>query len=271
MIIIAGNLICEYLKAKEKYKLDELINIKKFTVTDTSLSYRKVNLLDADNLLDTERKSKSGWRRFSFKELIYFEIIIALKEFGFKQEQLKPLWEAFFKEPPTDKRQIELVTKEDGEMAIFCVFGAIEMTLIVYSNGNVLFLDPLHLTRLSTEKSEIRISLNEIVNKLNPIIGLDPIPVQHTLQSILFDTFSITTPKEKDLLGIIRDKDYVSISVKKKDGTIAFVRTEKYIEKNEITPTELESILKTKDYLDMNIIKRDGKIVNYKIEETIKL
>lgn len=271
MIFVASNLIGEYLKAREKYKLDDVMNIKKYTVSDTPLSYRQTNSLDSDNLLDTGRISKSSWRKFSYKELVYFEIIIALKEFGIKQGQLKPLWEAFFKEPPTDKKQIELVTKEDAEMAIFCVFGGIEMTLVVYSEGNVLFSDPLHLARLATTKSQIRISLNEIVNKLNPVIGLDSIPVQYTLQNAIFDNFSIITPKEKNLLKIIRDRDYSVIKIKKKNGEIAIAYAERNKDIEEISPKDLEKLLETKDYMDISIVKRDGKIMNYKLEETIKL
>lgn len=251
--------------------MDEFVNVKKFTVSDTSLSYRQANSLDADNLLDTQRKNKSGWRKFSYKELVYFEIIITLKEFGIKQSQLKPLWEAFFKEPPTDKRQIQLTTKSDGEMAIFCVFGGIEMTLIVDSKGSILISDPKHLTLLASTKSQIRISLNEIINELNQQIGFNPIPVKYTLQSVMFNSFTFTTHKEKELLKIIRDKDYSVIKIKKKNGEIAVVYAERNKDIEEITPKDLEKLLETKDYMDLSIVQRDGKIMNYKIEETIKL
>lgn len=271
MILVTNNLFKKYSEAGKAHKLTELMNVKKYTVSDTPLSYRQTNSLDEDNLLSTDRENKKGWRKFSYKELVYIDIIIELKKFGIKQEQLKSLWETFFKEPPTDKKEVTLTTKLDGEMAIFCVWGGIEMTLIVDSKGNVLISDPFHLTRLAQTKSQIRISLNEIINELNPTLGYESIPVQYTLQNAIFDNFSITTTKEKDLLEIIRDKDYSAIKVKKKDGEIAVAYAEMNKDIKEITQEELMNLLEKKDYMDISIIKRDKKIVSYSLEETIKL
>lgn len=271
MLLITQSLEIQYLQTNRELKLEEVINLKRYTVSDTPLSYRQANDLDSNNLLDNERKNKLGWRKFSYKELVYVEIVVELKEFGIKSEHLKPLWEAFFKEPKREVSIENLTTKSNGEIAIGCVFAGVEMTLFVDTKGFVLITDPQHLIQILTGKSQIRISLSEIINRINAQVGLPTVPINTTLQSIITNNFSRTTPKESELLEIIRDKSYVSVSIKKKDGTIAFVRTEKYMGKNEITPSELQEILKTKDYLDMNIIKRDGKIVNYKLEETIKL
>ncbi|OGK17711.1 hypothetical protein A2774_01990 [Candidatus Roizmanbacteria bacterium RIFCSPHIGHO2_01_FULL_39_12c] len=271
MILVASNLIGEFLKDRKENKLNELLNDPKYTVSDTSLSYRQTNSLDEDNLLASKRKNKSSWRKFSYKELVYFEIIIELKKFGIKQEQLKTLWEMFFKEPSENKKEIVLTSKLDGEMALYCIWGGIEMTLVFYSNGRIVISDPLNLIRLSQEEPQIRIPINAIVNKLHPQIGLEVIPLHFSLQNVLFDKCSITSTKEKELLEIIRNKDYSVVKIKKKNGEAAIVYAEKNKNIAEITPNTLLKLLETKDFMDMSIVRRDGKIMNYKIEETIKL
>jgi len=61
MILVASNLIGEFLKDRKENKLNELLNDPKYTVSDTSLSYRQTNSLDEDNLLASKRKNTRNW------------------------------------------------------------------------------------------------------------------------------------------------------------------------------------------------------------------
>lgn len=277
MLMISDNLLLKYLEANEKYKIQEFVNKKIFTVSDTPLTYRQVNTLDEDKLLSTDRKDKKGWRKFSYKELVYILIVSELKKFGFKHEQLKQLWHTFFSEPTKDHSTNAggiAINRSIGETAIGCVFGEVEIILSVDSDGNVAFYDPTYYSMFyQASKPHVQIILNNIINDLRIRAGKEPFPVKWSVQeNILKGMVSDLSMKEKELLKIIRDVDYSAIKVKKKDGEISLVHAEKIKSgTNETTTQDLIKMLSTKDFQDISIVKRDGKIVNYTVEETIKL
>jgi len=269
MILISDNLLVKYIDANKKFKLDKFINEKLFTVSDTPLTYRQVNSLDANQLLTNDRNEKQGWRKFSFKELVYILIVHELKKFGLKHKQLKELWEAFFKE---HSRGIHGVNKCVGEIAIGCVFGQVEMTLRVSSEGRIMIYDPTHLLLFpNIGRAEITMDLNTTVNSLLKKMGKEPIPIRWSVANEVLDSATIST-KENEVLKIIRNSLYSAITIKKKDGESYTVYAERINSNNSDTKVEdLIKMLKAKDFQDINIVQRNGKIVNYKIEETIKL
>jgi hypothetical protein len=273
MLYITDNLLAKASEVIEKYNLDVAVNKKIYTVADTALSYRQVHILDNDRLLDDRRKDNQGWRKFSFKELVYIEIIIELKKFGIKHEQLKQLWLSFFGK--IDKSNTPSLTpnKADSEVVIACVFGGSEMSLCLDSDGNILYFDPQYSIKFNqSSKPLIRVSLNQIVNRLTKLIANKELSVANSLQQLVFSgKISLNSDKENELLKIIRDKSYTTIKVKKLNGEIAVVYTEKCNSEGEIGLRKLEELIKAKDFQDVQLTKRDGKIVNYKIEETFKL
>ena len=275
MLLITDNLLVKYLEADEKLKLSDFLNDKKFKVSDTPLSYRQANALGDDKLLSTDRKTKQGWRKFSFKELVYVLIVNELKKFGLKHEQLKSLWEAFFKEPVKQKINEIRIDKFIGECAIGCTLAQVEIKISIDSDGSIIFYDPFHsvlLDTLSGSKSLITIRLNDIVNTLLKQLGKNPIPLTWTQSKLVFDTIPDISVKEQELLKIIRDKNFSVVKIKKKDGDIAVVYAETILDTSKgLKQADLIKLINDKDYQDVSIIKRDGKIVNFKVEETIKL
>jgi DNA-binding transcriptional MerR regulator len=273
MRYISDSLILGYLRLREEFKLDDFIDTKRFTISDTPLSYRQANSLEADDLLTKDRENKNGWRKFSFRELVYVELVYQLKKFGLQHQQLRKLWDAFFKEPIKidPKMPRPQFNKIIGETAIGCVFGQVEITLCVDSAGEIAFYDPTNYALFyDSSKPQIEIRLNEIVNGLLPKVGKKPFPVTQSIQQAILDHgFSL---KERELMEIVRNEDYTSISVKKKDGEIAMVYAEKIKKKsNEITNQELLKLIDEKAFQNVSIVKRDGQIVNCVIEESIKL
>lgn len=277
MILITFNFREKYLNANKESQIDNLIHARKYTVSATSLTYRQANDLDSNNLLYDVKNEKSdgkyGWRKFTLKELVYISVISELKAFGVKRDQMQPLWEAFFKKTTKVgiRNQGEILGRSVGDIAIGCVYCGIEMTLILDNKGNILLVDPYHLLFSFNHKARVQISLNQIVNKILIKIGLEQFPVKYSVKEFIFENFTLTTRREKELLKIIRGMDYSSIKVKKMNGEIALVYAELNNDKNDITPDDLQKLLMSKDFMDISIVKRNGKIVSYKSEETIKL
>jgi len=277
MLHISENLLLKYLEANEKYNLKEFINKKIFTVADTPLSYRQINTMDEDRLLSDERQNKQGWRKFSFKEIIFTDIVYELKKLGLKHEQLRQLWETFFKEPSKEENKdhpkVE-VNKEISAIAIGCVFLEVEIILTIDSEGEISFYDPVNYALFQpNSKAYVYITLNHYVNELLAKMDKSTFPATWSTAQAVLDWKRVNlVKKEEALLQIIRNNDYNTIRVKKKNGEISLIYGEKIGDGNsEFTPQDLIKILDTKDFQDISIVKRDGKIVNYKVEETYKL
>lgn len=263
MLYITDNFLLEHQKADKKFKLSEFVNTKRYTVSDTPLTYRQTRTLDQDNLLPKDPKRAKGWRKYSFKELVYILLVYELKQFGLQHEQLKGLWDSFFGRS----------SKSVGDIVIGCVFGEVEMFLILKGNGSVSFYDPIHFLLLrDSQSSALVIKINDIVNKLLTQIGKNPLLVRWSLQNSYFNKANVeVTSKEKVLLNILRNNDYSTIRIKKSNGQISVIYAGKNsLNKGDITPEDLKKIVSEKDFQDINIIKRDGKIVKLTIEETIK-
>jgi hypothetical protein len=273
MLLITDNLLIEYIRVNEKFRLDNFLNKKRFKVSDTPLTYRQVNSLDTDKLLATDRKTKQGWRKFSFKELIYILTVNELKKFGLKHEQLRHLWEAFFKEPVKHNLNEIKINKFIGDCAIGCTFGQVEIKIAIDSEGEIVFYDPPHsivLDITSTSKPLIIIRLNDIVNELLKRMDKEPIPITQSLSQNILD--NVKNVKEEELLKLINNESFSVIKIKKKNGDIDTVYAEKVNEPNaKITVQDLIKIINGKDFQTVTATKTNGIIVRYKTEETYKL
>lgn len=266
MLQISDTLISQFYEANEKANIVEFLNKKQFTASDTPLSYRQINTLDEDKLLDNSRKNKKGWRKFSFKELIYILIVAEVKKFGVKHEQLHKLWHAFFGDQEDHKGYAEL--------ALGCVFGHTQIILTVDSAGDVVFYDPNSYILFSSweHKPLLTLELNSFVNSLLNGIRRNSFIPKFTVFSESFKrSEQILKPKEEELLKIIRDEQFSAIRIKKKNGEIEVVYAEKTKNAGNFTPQELLEIIHKKDFQDISIVQRDGKIVNLKVEEAYKL
>lgn len=258
MLQISDSLILKYSEVKEISKLEEFINKKIYTKSDTPLTYRQINSLGTDRLLSEDRENEKGWRKFSFKELIYIQIVNELKKFGLKHEQLKELHKEF---------------NTYGEVVIGVVFAQVEILITVNETGHVVFYDPANYALLlNPSKTHLQIQLNNFVNNLLVKLGKTPVRIKWSIKKDVLDAYRVNlSSKEEELLKIVRDENYDMVRVKKKNGAVAIVYAEKNKDKNEIKPRDLINILETKDFMDLTVVKRDGKIVDYNLTDTIKL
>lgn len=259
MLLTSDYLELEFLKYDEKNYLTDYINTKRFRVADTPLSYRQVNVLSKDKLLNEDRAKKDGWRKFSFKELVYLLLVDELKKFGIQHHQLKSLWKFFFE------------NYYASNMAIGSTMGGVEMTILLLSNGDIFFCDPVNYLIFGSDKETyIHTTLNKYVNALLVKTGGKPITTKKSFVSLYLD--SVTTAQEKQVIDLLRNKDFNSVRIKKKDGDISHLYAGKTIGSEQpITTTDLIKMIKENDFQDISLVKRNGKIVNLNIEQSFKL
>ena len=93
MILRAGDQLAInmgfYLKSKVARRVSEKLNEKTGTMRDTQLSYRVVNNWESVGLIDSDRPSGKGWRKFSVMDAVWMRIIGELRKFGFLMEKIK--------------------------------------------------------------------------------------------------------------------------------------------------------------------------------------
>lgn len=251
----------KFLEAKEKINFDTIVNTQRFTVKDTPLSYRQINSLDQNSLINENRTNKKGWRKFNFKELAYILIVQDLRKYGFNNIQLKEL-SKYFLDPKLNYL---------SDLIIGCVFAQIEITITIDSNGEVNVFDPGFYELIGADIPHVRLRLNDYINKIARSINKPEFPIKYSIRNEALNTPTLTT-KEEELLKIIRNADYSSIRIRKNSGNDLLVHAEKKnLNRNGTKIEDMLKVINSKDYQDINIVKRDGKIVNFKVEETIKL
>ena len=231
-----------------------LLNDKLFSVASTGLSHRKINALETNDIIRSGRKDNKKWRKFSYKERIFLLIITELRKYGLRDKQLKHLRDAFFKK----------ANVLASDIVIAEVLEENKVVLLVDSDGSVSFHSLIHLDENYT--SFININLNAIVESLRKELGAKKKLNYITSADIL--TNLIPSEKERKIMKIIRDKEYRTITITKKDKEPVIINAEMATILDEKAAFEM---IKTKDYGEIHLVKRDRKIVSIKIEDTFKI
>lgn len=273
---IGDGILNEYLRLDEKLGIAEGINNVQYGVADAPLTYRQINELTKDDVLQDERDNERGWRKFSFTQLVFLEVVSELKGYRVRHEQLKELTQCFFKKPSRGTSE-EHISKKVAEWSIGCALIGIEIVVAFYPDGKVAFYDPANYSLLHRgmmgviPPSYIHINLNEVINKIRRKMGAAPIPVTHSIsEGYIKGAVLNVSSKEEKLLEIMRNTDYKTLRIKKKDGGTLVINAERSDGKD-LSEAEFAKILKEKDFQTVTATTRDGKVVNLKVEETIKL
>ncbi|MDC0449060.1 hypothetical protein OAL67_00430 [bacterium] len=256
------------LIAKDRIDFDNIINTKRFTVRDSSLTYRQANSMAEDNMLPDEKDRGKGWRKFSFKELVYIELVLELKKFGIKHAQLKSVWDSFFKKYKDIKEDEPAYCEIISDDVIAYVMGHIDILLTITADGEVDFLHPVFFTMMYTkDKPFIFVSMSDIVNRIFKRTGKPEFSPKATLYSVNH----VLTDKEENIINILRKGKYKSIKISIKDGQADVLHAEKPNENSNLSIEEVVSKIENGKYQKVSVTKRDGKIVNILQEDTIKV
>jgi len=267
-LYISDDLLAKYLRTDEELGISKSINKKIFTVKNTPLSYRQINTLDNDSLLSAGRRKEKGWRKFSYKDMIYLLTVLELKKYGLTHDKLRPLWDSFYE---TSEKDPSYISGRTAEVIIGCILAGVEIVLTIDHEGNVIFYDPdNYATFPIRQDSYIYINVNSIANRVREMMHKDPFPINYSLRQQFLR--GVISSKEEELIQIIRNDDYINIKIKKKNGEVSTVQAKRITKGDkQINPKEILKSLEERDYQNISITKRDGNIVHYDIEDTYKL
>lgn len=225
-------------------------------------TYRFINYLTDTGLLDDRRDTTGvGWRKFSFIEIVYINIVIALRKFGVKADAIKPIYKFFSEkyDPAKQNYTIYGLLWLEAMVAIAC---GCEIELLVDANGNVMILDPQYMSIFGTQATEgtLRISLSTIVNQTRKQFGLSEIKMtSHFGKLPLSEAETSTVLNMRDLR-----EGQERISIKRTKGGKLHVGQEKIVDADDSNFAEKIAELMKDDFADVQLIKRNGKVVNVK-------
>lgn len=271
--------VIDFITIDDKFHLSEFINLKKFRVSDTDISYRQISYLDEGGLLGKdEREQGKGWRLFSMKEVVYLLLILELKKYGFTQDQLKELCSEILINKTTHKPG-----KTFFDVAIGLCFSHQEIGVVAERDERFIFFDPANYALFqkgilwveNDQSSHVYIQLNNLVNKALAMMGKKPFEVKFSLahsyiEQIVKGDTTCLTPKEQKVIDALRHQDYQSIEVRKKDGELHTMKIETFEEYMK-DQTQITNLIRTKNYADIHLVKRDGKVVHVESKDTVKL
>jgi len=245
-----------------RIKLAEAWSKPKVRIPDDVASYRFINYLTSTGLLDDRRETTGkGWRKFSYVECIYLNIVIALRKFGVKASSIMPIYEVFSKQY-NDPGQTIYMGLEWLDILITVHCGT-EMELLISDNGQVSIFDPAMMSTFGASATEgtLRISMSAIINKLRRANKMSEIEIKHSFGDLPLGNAELDTIVE--MRGLKQGEEALHIR-RTADGTIL---DKDKIEDVDSGFAQMINSLVEEDYASVDAVKRNGKVV--KVKKTV--
>ncbi len=219
MLLLKSNydLFQEY---KGKNVLLDQFDLRNFTVKDSSLTYRQINILDRSDGLPESRGETKTWRKFSLRELLYLSIIKDLKKYGLDNEKFTDLRKSFFGE--VKKMTIPINSKRTTDLAIILSLLGKQVILRINDRYQAEYFDSETFLEFSLrERSSIVLNFSEYVFDLHIKAG-EKRPCYHNLTDLLVES------QELRLLKTIKEDDSQNINIARNNNGELIIRAEKY-------------------------------------------
>lgn len=263
----------KYTSQEVKDRINTFFNEPIFRLSDLGKKYRTINYLEATDLINDPRDQKGkGWRTLGLSEFIYISILLELRKYGLKANQLK---------------HFKSLYDEYSAYAIFAVLAGHEVTMIFKPNGFCAFLDPTFLGIYEEEDSfladitpergagEVQLKLSYFISNALSLIG-KPTPVieySFAKSSAMSKELERLKEYEKKLLAEVKklkptEADHLLIR-RLKDESVLIKRGQQLPTDSDLA-SKLSSLI-DEDFCDLTLVKRDGKAVNLELTRTEKI
>jgi len=229
----------------------------------TGYSHRLINYLADKGMLNPDCINNQGnWKKFSFRDLLYFAILQDFRDFGVSYKKLYSVHRLFYQE-----------NSSIDEAVLACLSG-VETTLSLKSSGNCSLqcVNQYSRTELASnpdnEESVIRMFLNYQIRKTLESIKEKPEEVFSMFEKAVTQT--VVTESEQQVLNALRNNDYLEVKVSKEDNELNTLYLQDARVNNPKLDEVIDLILK-QNYGNIIVQKKDGHIVSARSEQTIKL
>ena len=148
-------------------KIIEQINQQTYTIGDEQLSSRVLNHWYQEGIITDDRTNNKGWKKFSFSEIVWIQIVIKLRKFGLDLKRIKQV-----------KEQIDFYNIKDNKSKcplldfymLVAITSTIPIKFIVFESGEAqiarqIDIDVLNQIDFITEDF-ISIDINRLLDKI---------------------------------------------------------------------------------------------------------
>lgn len=235
--------------------LSELLDKKQYSVRHIKGINRSViSFWQDEGLVEDNRADGQKWRKFSLTTLLWLAIMFELKEFGLGNPKIKKVKEQLF----------ETITIETGKQLPLIQHGIYQtivlskpLFLIIDQKANLQLVNDVAYSKQLREnaiKSHIIIDFNACIKANIP---------EHYSKPTFSDTPELS-PQEAEVLDAVRQKDFQSIKITKKNGEIDMIEGMQRLEGQQ----KIVDLLKQGKYQNIEVKQSNGKVVC--IQRTIR-
>lgn len=236
-------------------EVSQTLNDKVLSTKYTDINAPIINHWISDGLLDDIRDDSKKWRRFSIIEAVWVAVVNELRNIGLSKDRIKRV------------KEVVLATNSNFETS----YPYLEYHLMV----SILYKKPYYIVIDSTGETNI-LSLEAYMQWLKTgnmanghivfLIGSLYEKVLHRMDTLQveFGEFFKLTKEELELLSFIKQNDFQTIKITRKQGEIDRLEGIERIDRDK----RIIDILKEGDYQNIELKQENGKVVC--IHRTIK-
>lgn len=195
-------------ESKATLDMLERFHARNLVIEKTDISYRVLNHWDSLNLIEAERESSQGWRRFNLIETLWISVIKKCRDLGLSLDQIAKSKPSFFR---------EISSKSLFKFIDYYLIGALVMKLPVFfvifpsGNGELLSYEELNTNvTIASIQSHVSIFLNPLLNQILSKQIQWEFPVEHSLSTKETQIFDLMKEEEFDYLQILKKKNETS-------------------------------------------------------------
>jgi DNA-binding transcriptional MerR regulator len=228
------------------YKIfTESLYSRRRTLSQQETSYRVLSHWDLEGLLECERDSEKGWRKFNVVEILWLQIIQELRKLGLPIGIIRTT-KAYFFEHRHDSDSIPYL---DYYLTAAMGFNK-PVYMLVFPDGTSEFLEYneyQNALALRLLGSHVNLSLNDMLAKIQLKKGTTPhFPLELELPPELASAFEF-----------VKEETCESATIHKKNGEVDRVE----LNQKPSNDTRLHELLNQSENQDIMIKKRNGQVI----------
>lgn len=214
------------------------------SLTQQEVPYRVLSHWDQQQLLECERESEKGWRKFNLVEILWLQIIQELRKFGLPLSIIQ-ITKAYFFERYYDPEATPYL-----DFYLIAAMGFNKpVYMIIFPDGKSEFFEYTEYQNALTLQllgSHINLSINEMLRKIQVSQGTNP-------------QFPKEMPQELDkVFEFFNKEDFDSATIYKKEGEIDRVE----LVRKQTKDVKVAEILNQSENQDLCIKKRAGQVIH---------
>lgn len=203
--LINLGMLCDSAKATEIIKR---FHSRHLEIEKSDVSYRVLTHWDSLGLIECERDSSQGWRRFNLIETLWLSVIKKARELGLSLEQVSKAKPSFFQ-----KISAESCIDFVDYYLIGTIFMRVPTFFLIFpeGHGEFLFHEEVDLNlSIGTIESHTSIFLNPLVNQILRKKIEWSFPLQHTVSTKQAHIIDIMNTEDFDYLHILKKKNEIT-------------------------------------------------------------